>query len=285
MKYNIYHRLEYRYESHVSLGPQIIYLQPKQDLTCEIIEYQLEILPKASKISSHKDAEGNHQQIAIIDQPTDYLIVELRASVELNKFNPFDFYYIPKECQILPIVYDHEHQLILQPYISIEECLSDIQVFSNQLREKANRFTSKFLMEVNEYIFQNFEYEIREEGFARSPFETIQHQRGSCRDFAVLFAVICQAQGLATRFASGYYVGHSPMENPDQSHNLHAWVEVYLPGGGWIGFDPTQNEVVCGNHITLATSYDLTLIPPLRGYYNGTSISKLKSFVNISSII
>ncbi len=278
---SIFHRLEYTYEQEVSLGPQLIYLYPKQDRYCEIVELHTEILPRPSKVSTHIDAEGNTQQIAVFEHTSNFLIVELQAKLKLEDFNPFDFYYVPKEAHKLPMKYNADQRKVLGPYLLSETIPAEIILLSNDLLSKSNGFTSAFLMEVNNYIFSEYTYEIREEGNAHLPAFTLQQKKGSCRDFAVLFSAICQAQGLATRFTSGYYFGHSPVQAPDQSHNLHAWVEVYLPGGGWRGYDPTQNEVVCGNHVALATSYDLNLVSPLSGYFRGNGTSKLKSMVDL----
>jgi len=278
---SIYDRLAYAYQHEVNLGSQILYLKPKSNENCEILELNLEIFPNPVKISSNVDPEGNEQLIALFEQSTTIFTVELIAKVHLTPFNPFDFYFIPQDAQKLPMRYDAEQRRVLSPYLVNETLPAEIIVLSNQLLYKANTYTSAFLMEINQFICDEFTYEIREEGRAHLPNFTLSQKRGSCRDFAVLFASICQAQGLATRFVSGYYVGQSPQDVPDQSHNLHAWVEVYLPGGGWKGFDPTQNEVVCGNHVALATSFDLNLIPPVAGYYHGDSPSTLSTSVNL----
>ena len=110
------------------------------------------------------------------------------------------------------------------------------------------------------------------------------NRKGSCRDYAVLFSALCRALGLATRFVSGYYVGVAPVDVPNQTHHLHAWVEVYLPGGGWRGYDPTQHEVVAGNHIPLAASCLPEEITPVFGSYRGSATSELITKVSIERV-
>lgn len=278
---SIFHRLEYLYEQEVNLGPQRLYLYPRQDKFCEVQTWNLQIHPQPNKLSEHVDAEGNFQQIAFFHHPSRLLIVEMVATVQVEPYNPFDFYFIPKESQKLPMNYHLEHRKVLSPYLSNETLAPEIVNLSNTLQSNVNGFTSAFLMQVNQFIFSKIEYELREQGNANDPLYTLREKKGSCRDFAVLFASICRAQGFATRFVSGYYIGSSPLNAPDQSHNLHAWVEVFLPGGGWRGFDPTQNEVVCGNHIALASSFDLSQIPPVSGYFNGNGASKLTTIVDL----
>ena len=139
-------------------------------------------------------------------------------------------------------------------------------------------------MQINEFIFKNFAYEIREEGAPNTPEVTLLSRKGSCRDYAVLFSALCRAMGLATRFVSGYYTGAAPVDLPNQTHHLHAWVEVFLPGGGWRGYDPTQHEVVSGNHIPLAASCLPEEITPVYGTYRGAATSILTTNVFIERI-
>lgn len=277
---SIFHRLEYSYEQEVLLSPQVLYLHPRQDSFCELEHLDLEIYPKPTNLSTHHDAEGNTQQVAVFDAPTNVLIVELKAKMKLQSFNPFDFFFVPKETSKLPFRYTTEQETVLSPYFAKEMLPSEVVLLSNELVYKSEQFTAAFLMAAIEFISNNISYEIRETGRANPSELTLLSKKGSCRDFSILFSDLCRAQGLATRFVSGYYVGQDS-EYQDQSHHLHAWVEVYLPGGGWRGYDPTQNEVVCGNHIALATSFDLQNIPPLSGFYTGNSASILKTIVDL----
>jgi transglutaminase-like putative cysteine protease len=101
-------------------------------------------------------------------------------------------------------------------------------------------------------------------------------RKGTCRDYAVLMIAACKALGLAARFVSGYCYGSEL-----QAHELHAWVEVYLPGAGWRGFDPTEGRIVDFHYIALASSAQAELINPIRGGFRGNAVSSLNAFVDI----
>lgn len=280
----IFHRLEYIYDMDVFLGPQQFYLSIKPDAHIDVIREEIAVYPPPEKLIEQTDAEGNVLKMAFFEKKTKQLLVESKIKLEAKTFNPFDFYYFPKESQRLPVKYPEEHSQFLQAYLLNEQPTDEIRRISDYLKKNSAGFTSAFLMAINHFIFEGFAYEIRHEGNAKTAIETLNRKSGSCRDFAYLFAAIAQAQGLATRFVSGYYLGHSPIDAPDQSHNLHAWVEVFLPGGGWRGFDPTQNEVVCGNHVALACSYDLSKVAPVSGYFFGNAVSTLKTIVDLKMV-
>ncbi|MDF5691455.1 transglutaminase family protein [Aquirufa aurantiipilula] len=281
---HIQHRLNYRYSELVTLDPHVLYLHPRKSSMLSVNSISLDIQPLPVQISKNLDPEGNIQNILYFKQPTDYLSIYMEAVVETTEFNPFDFVYFPFESQKLPLQYSPSYQRTLSPYLTQDAISPDINACAQQLAKAVLWDTSAFLSAVNEFIFQNFAYEIREEGAPHSPEITLQNRRGSCRDYAVLFAALCRAMGLATRFVSGYYIGIAPVDVPNQTHHLHAWVEVYLPGGGWRGYDPTQHEVVSGNHIPLAASCLPEEITPVYGTYRGIAISSLETEVKMQRI-
>jgi transglutaminase-like putative cysteine protease len=208
----------------------------------------------------------------------------MNAVVETTEFNPFDFVYFPFESKTLPLNYTHSYQKTLSPYLGQEGVSTLVEQTARQIASQVKWNTSSFLSELNEFIFKQFAYEIREEGAPNSAEYTLVNRKGSCRDYAVLFSALCRALGLATRFVSGYYVGVAPVDVPNQTHHLHAWVEVYLPGGGWRGYDPTQHEVVAGNHIPLAASCLPEEITPVFGSYRGSATSELITKVSIERV-
>jgi transglutaminase-like putative cysteine protease len=147
---------------------------------------------------------------------------------------------------------------------------------ASKISSKANCKTTDFLTRISKYIRYNFFYEKRLEGAANSPETTLISRKGTCRDYAVLMIAACKALGLAARFVSGYCYG-----SERQAHELHAWVEVYLPGAGWRGFDPTEGRIVDFHYIVLASSAQAELINPIRGGFRGNAVSSLNTFVDI----
>jgi transglutaminase-like putative cysteine protease len=244
----------------------------------------LRIDPQPVQISKNLDPEGNTQNILFFKEPTQYLDIRMEAQVETTEFNPFDFVYFPFESKRLPMRYSDSYLKTLSPYLGLEGIGAIVEQTARQLASQVQYETSAFLMQINEFIFKNFAYEIREEGAPHTPEVTLLSRKGSCRDYAVLFSALCRAMGLATRFVSGYYIGVAPVDVPNQTHHLHAWVEVFLPGGGWRGYDPTQHEVVSGNHIPLAASCLPEEITPVYGTYRGAATSILTTNVFIERI-
>lgn len=280
----IKHLLTYQYSSAVNLEPHVLYLHPRKSSLLTINSFALDVNPKPVQISKNLDPEGNIQNILFFKDPTDFLKIEMNAVVETTEFNPFDFVYFPFESKTLPLNYTHSYQKTLSPYLGQEGVTTLVEQTARQIASQVKWNTSSFLSELNEFISKQFAYEIREEGAPNTAEYTLVNRRGSCRDYAVLFSAMCRAMGLATRFVSGYYVGVAPVDVPNQTHHLHAWVEVYLPGGGWRGYDPTQHEVVAGNHIPLAASCLPEEITPVFGSYRGSASSELITEVSIERV-
>ncbi len=280
----IKHLLTYQYSSAVNLEPHVLYLHPRKSSLLTVNFFTLDVNPKPVQISKNLDPEGNIQNILFFKEPTDCLKIEMNTVVETTEFNPFDFVYFPFESKTLPLNYTNSYQKTLSPYLGQEGVTTLVEQTARQIASQVKWNTSSFLSELNEFIFKQFAYEIREEGAPNSAEFTLVNRKGSCRDYAVLFSAMCRALGLATRFVSGYYVGVAPVDVPNQTHHLHAWVEVYLPGGGWRGYDPTQHEVVAGNHIPLAASCLPEEITPVFGSYRGSASSELITKVSIERV-
>jgi transglutaminase-like putative cysteine protease len=280
----IHHKLTYLYSDSVYLEPHILYVHPRKSSLLTVQEFELVIVPNPVQISKNLDPEGNTQSIIFFNEPTNHLHIEINALVETTEFNPFDFVYFPFESKRLPMRYTEAYKQTLAPYIGLDGISQAVEQTARQLASQAQWNTSEFLRDVNTFIFEQFAYEIREEGIPNTPDYTLVNRKGSCRDYAVLFSALCRSMGLATRFVSGYYTGIAPVDLPNQTHHLHAWVEVYLPGGGWRGYDPTQHEVVAGNHIPLAASCLPEGITPVYGTYRGAAASNLTTKVFIQRI-
>ena len=273
---NIEHTLQYSYSNPVSLTPHTIYLMPKASPNQEISHYQLDIQPVPSLLFKNIDVEGNAQVVAFFNTPCQAL--HLKASFDINskEFNPYHFIYFPFDAEKLPFKYPEKELSLLQPYLTQEGITTLIHQFSRQIASEANWKTTDFLVKISKYIRENFIYEKRIEGAANSPETTLLSKDGTCRDYAVLMIAACKSLGIAARFVSGYCYGSEL-----QAHELHAWVEVYLPGAGWRGFDPTAGVIADNQYITLASSSQAELINPITGGFRGNASSVLAANVNI----
>lgn len=273
---SVEHTLYYSYSNSVSLTPHTIYLTPKASPNQEIVSFQLEILPIPNILYKNIDVEGNAQSVAFFDLLTDKLSFRAKVEIVSEQVNPFHFIYFPFEAETLPFKYPEKELALLQHYLTDEGVTTLIDQFARQMAAEANWKTTDFLTRISAYIRDNFLYEKRLEGAAHSPEITLISRKGTCRDYAVLMIAACKALGLAARFVSGYCYGSEL-----QAHELHAWVEVYLPGAGWRGFDPTEGRIADFHYIALASSAQGELINPIRGGFRGNAVSSLNTFVAI----
>ncbi|GAB3895274.1 transglutaminase family protein [Spirosoma agri] len=271
MLLHVRHESEYTYDSPVALGPQTLYLYPRTYPYQRLQEYKLSIDPKPSRVVRNIDVEGNVQQLAYFSHPTHHLHVTAEITLQSDEFNSFDFVLFPFDTQQVPFRYPKYEQDLLQPYMERVGVTPRIEDWAKQIAAKAGWRTTGFLMMLNQTIRQ-FTYEIREVGAPFPPEQTLTLRKGSCRDYTTLFMAACRSLGIAARFVSGYLFG-----NPQQEHQLHAWVEVYLPGAGWRGFDPTEGSLVVNRHIFLTSTAKPELAAPISGTFTGRANSTLRS--------
>ena len=271
MHLRVRHESEYTYDTPVALGPQTLYLYPRPYPYQRLLEYSLTIDPEPSRVVRNIDAESNVQQLVYFNHPTRHLHVTAEIHIQSDEFNQYDFVLYPFETKYVPFRYPPAIHDLLQPYLERAGISERVESWARQLAAEANGKTTAFLTKLNQTIRQ-FTYEIRELGAPFPAEQTLTLQKGSCRDFTTLFMAACRSLGIAARFVSGYLFG-----NPQQEHQLHAWVEVYLPGAGWRGFDPTEGSVVNNRHIFLTSTAKPELAAPISGTFVGRSNSTLHS--------
>jgi transglutaminase-like putative cysteine protease len=272
------HTLNYTYSDDIHLNPHYFYLTPDPTPFQQILSFDLWVYPEPDKLIRNIDQEGNIQHICFVNTLTNVFEVKTKFSLETKAFNTFDFIFFPFETSKFPFAYPGKLAYYTDIYFSSNPVHPEIKALGDKLAKEAGNNTIDFLLAVTTYISSNFRYISRERGEAVAAESTLDTKSGSCRDFSVLMMSICGSQGMVARFVSGYLYGSNRHE-----HDLHAWVEVFLPGGGWRGFDPTEGQVVNENYITLANSLEPTGINPVRGSFRGgfSVQSKLETHVSI----
>ncbi|MEZ0608366.1 transglutaminase N-terminal domain-containing protein [Fibrella sp. WM1] len=275
MHISVEHQLRYQYDQPVVLAPHTLYLYPRTYPYQRLLRYELQISPEPSKVVRNVDVEGNVQQVAYFGGPTDYLTITAQIELDSDPFQSLDFVLYPFETQRVPFPYPPQVRSLLEPYLIREGVTEIVENWARQVAASVNWQTVPFLIALNQAIRQ-FTYTVREEGAPLPPERTLIDQLGSCRDYTTLFMAACRSLGLAARFVSGYLFGSA-----QQEHQLHAWAEVYLPGAGWRGFDPTENTVVVNKHIFLASSARAELTAPVSGTFTGLTQSRLEADVHI----
>jgi len=266
--YQITHRIHYSYDRPVVLAPHSIQLRPRCDVTQQLHQFGLDITPTPQQFFETLDLGGNMVSKAIFQaEAVTQLVIQAVSRVETFRSNPFE-YLLEPWATVLPINYPIQLQHQLQPYLGgqfVGGWGNAIDPIAMQLAQELWMQTAGnlggFISELNQQIYHNCKYGLRETGEAFPAGITWSQKSGSCRDYAVLFMEVCRAAGLASRFVSGYQEG-----DPDyDDRHLHAWAEVYLPGAGWRGYDPTHGLAVADRHIALVASPTANHSTPVSG--------------------
>ncbi len=287
----LHHKTHYKYDRLVNLGPQVVRLRPAPHSRTRILSYSLKVTPEKHFINWMQDPQANYSARLVFDKPTKEFCVEVDLVAEMAVFNPFDFFLEP-QAEKFPFAYDPalDHELApfqrkcwLTPrfakYVAAirRDVLGEVKRRTKQERldvpEKDKPRTIDFLVAVNQRLWKDIKYTIRLEPGVQTPEESLTKLSGSCRDSAWLLCQLLRHCGLATRFVSGYLLQLKPdvksLDGPSGAEkdftDLHAWTEVYLPGGGWIGLDPTSGLLAGEGHIPLACTPDPSSAAPISG--------------------
>lgn len=262
MRYKICHTTTYTYNQSVILKPHIVRLRPRCDGTQTLHSFTLDVEPKPEKIAEIIELDGNAIARLLFNTSTEQLTISATSVVETCRTNP-DTIQLESWATQLPIKYPDYWFSQLQPYQRFYDPTSgdSIQQFAQDIYHQVNGDTVNFVKTVNQYLHTRCKPQYREKGAPRSPSKTWHLKKGSCRDLAVLFMDVCRVMGLGARFVSGYQEG-----NLERSQRyLHAWVEIYLPGAGWQGYDPNQGVVVTDRHIPLVACAIPRYAAPISG--------------------
>lgn len=269
MYYQIKHTTIYNYNQPVWLKPHLLRLYPRSDSWQQVKSFDLSIEPKPLNRSDFTDLDGNNLIKVWFNQSTEYLKFEMNIEVETCKNNPFDYLL---ESWALQLPFDYPSSLKSQLKAYLEPYSVNFDPVAMQLAQEIYHQSQgnvlNFLSNLNQCLYTNCEYLIRDTGEPWLPGMTWNYKQGSCRDVTVLFMEVCRCLGIGTRFVSGYEEGDSEQEE----RHLHAWVEVFLPGGGWRGYDPTHGLVVSDRHVVLAASAIPSYTAPVEG-----SVTPVKS--------
>jgi transglutaminase-like putative cysteine protease len=266
-KLQIDHLTEYHFGSQVTLLPHRMLLRPRESHGLRIASSVLEIAP-TPEIRWQRDALDNSVAVATFTAPASSLRVASQVVIEHYDEAPLDF-VVEGYAAVHPFTYRPDEGADLAPMLAMAwpDDRATIDDWLRRLSLGSSRLETFVLLDrLNRTICQDFRYQAREEPGVQSPARTLSNRSGSCRDFAALFLEACRHLGFASRFVSGY---HTSPAGDASAGSTHAWAEVYLPGPGWKGFDPTAGVVTGSEHIEVAVARHPETVPPVAGSYVG----------------
>jgi len=278
---NILHRTYYNFHGAVVLEPHRLLLRPREGPGLHIESSQLDIAPVA-QLRWLRDAYDNSVAIASFSAPATQLAIISHCLVQQFDEAPLDF-LVADSAVDYPFSYDAESSQVLEPYWRGAQYPSPaLQDWLQQYWKPGDHVqTYTLLARLCSGIHRSFAYQMREQPGVQQPDETLARGVGSCRDFASLFMEAARCLGLAARFVSGYL--HAPSVD-GSSGSTHAWAEVYLPGAGWKGFDPTSGEIAGSRHIAVAVARLPDTVSPVTGTFLGTAGAELTVGVWVSEV-
>ncbi|AWD21907.1 DUF2126 domain-containing protein [Fuscovulum blasticum] len=271
IKASIHHLTHYRYDRPVTLGPQVIRLRPAPHSRTRVISHSLKVSPDTHFVNHQQDPYGNWMARFVFPEPVRELRIEVDLVADMTVYNPFDF-FVEEQAEHWPFDYPPDLTDDLVIYRRAEPAGPELQAFLATVPRDRCR-TVDFVVNLNARIAGEVAYTIRMEPGVQSPEQTLSIRSGSCRDSSWLLVQALRHFGFAARFVSGYLIQLKPdlksLDGPSGTEvdftDLHAWCEVYLPGAGWIGLDPTSGLLTGESHIPLAATPHYRNAAPISG--------------------
>jgi uncharacterized protein (DUF2126 family) len=269
----LHHRTQYSYDRLAELGPQVVRLRPAPHCRTPIRAYSLKVSPSGHYLNWQQDPYGNYLARLVFTEQVQELVVEVDVQAEMTVVNPFDFFLEPA-AEKYPFSYTPTLLKDLVPFLHVSPVM-DNSPLAEFLRtiDVTSRKTIDFLVDLNQHLKDTIGYVIRMEPGVQTCDETLSTRTGSCRDTSWLLVNILRHMGFAARFVSGYLIQLTAdvksldgPSGPEQDFtDLHAWAEVFLPGAGWIGLDPTSGLLAGEGHIPLACTPEPIGAAPITG--------------------
>ena len=267
----LHHETSYRYDRDITISPHIVRLRPAPHTRTPVLSYSLRVQPKDHFLNWQQDPQSNYLARLVFPKKSDLLKIEVDLIAELTVINPFDF-FLESYAEKFPFDYEPWQTHELAPYLKAEPVGARLAEFQNRIDRSPTRMVD-FLVELNRQVHQAVGYVIRLEPGIQTCEQTLELGTGSCRDSAWLLVQVLRSLGLAARFVSGYLLQLTsdvkPLDGPTGPEqdftDLHAWAEVYLPGAGWVGLDPTSGLLAGEGHIPLACTPEPASAAPITG--------------------
>ncbi len=270
------HRTHYTFDRSVGLSPHEVRLRPAPHCRTPILSYSLTVLPEKHFVNWQQDAYGNYVARLVFPEKSSQLRIEIDLVADMTVINPFDF-FVEGYAETFPFTYPALLQQELKPYLDPEAAGPLLSKWLENFKRdgyKPGMAIVDFLVAANQRVQRDIAYLVRMQPGVQTPDETLQLACGSCRDSGWLLVQILRHMGLAARFVSGYLIqltaDQKALDGPSGTDkdftDLHAWTEVYIPGAGWVGLDPTSGLMAGEGHIPLACTALTGSAAPVIGF-------------------
>ncbi|HTP45287.1 MAG TPA: transglutaminase family protein, partial [Casimicrobiaceae bacterium] len=269
------HRTTYNFDRLVNLGPHEIRLRPAPHCRTPVLGYSLEVRPSEHFLNWQQDPYGNWVARLVFPERTQELEIVVDLTADMTVVNPFDF-FVEAYAEHYPFAYSAALAKELIPFLETQPLTPRLAAWLERFRAtlQPGESTVAMLVRLNHLLQSEIRYLVRMEPGVQTPEETLERAWGSCRDTGWLLVQILRQLGLAARFASGYLIqlvaDIKPLDGPAGPErdftDLHAWAEVYLPGAGWVGLDPTSGLLAGEGHLPLACTAEPGNAAPVIGF-------------------
>ncbi len=272
MKLKITHKTRYQYSEKVFVEPQHLYFYPLQRNYLTLDNFELKVDPASSGLAQRVDAEDNLYHQCWFNELQDQILITAEIEVESDEINPFNF-LLEQEAKT-------KYTKALDIFLETEALAPAIKNWVDELKDASDGNAITFLTYLNKEINNNWDHETRYESDLLDPSTCFKEKRGSCRDLSWMMINMLRNENIPARFVSGYAFNNELGEG----HELHAWVEAWVPGAGWIAFDPSAGLLATNSYVPVVSSYHPANTFPVQGSYRGSSEAQLTFDVSIKEI-
>lgn len=273
-RYDIVHQTRFTYSAPISLGQLVVRLQPRTSFDQRLINFSIRCDPLPARHTHCLDLHGNIRHWFWFEKQHSGLTLITRSIVDCLVEHPFDFIVVEPGVESLPATYDEPVRSATAHYRHRPTPHPIVDALARHIRQECNGHTVHFLSDLARHLREHIQHIVRPSGEPWSPTKTLERGEGACRDTTMLYIDACRAVGLAARFVSGY-----AFDATDDSHReMHAWAEVYLPGAGWRGYDPTTGHAVSNRHIAVAASPTAGYAAPTTCTFTGPKVNSTLNY-------
>jgi len=277
MNFKITHETTYLFSEDVFIEPHYLRFRPKQTAFIDVTSFSIALRSEPEGHRVIEDEEHNVIDFCWFEKLTNRLTIHVESSLQTKEYNPFNFIIHPDSFNTIPFTYSDNQYQILYASLQKPTLAQELVDYANEILEASFFNTITFVTNLTIQIHRDFSVEYREDGPPLSPENTFSIKKGSCRDLSWMQINLLRHFGIAARFVSGYF--YFDMDEP--TYELHAWIEIFIPGTGWLGFDPSHGILTGNTHFPVASSAISENTMPVSGGIRGSATSQLITNLSI----